>query len=433
VLLENYIFDEDEVGDAFADALTERARAGVEVRVVRDWMGSRGGASRGFWRRLTAAGVDLRCYNPPRVDSPFGWISRDHRKMIAVDGVVAYVSGLCISRRWRGDPARGVPPWRDTGVEIRGPAVADVEQAFADMWETIGAPMPPGTLSRREDIAPVGDVALRVVAGAPSTAGLLRMDQLVAAVARRSLWLTDAYFVGMTSYVQALRAAARDGVDVRLLVPSTTDVPLVRALSRAGYRPLLEAGVRIFEWNGSMVHAKTAVADGRWTRIGSSNLNLASFLGNYELDVAIEDDGVAGQMQEAYERDLANATEICLERNRVLPVGGRGAPPLPRRRGLPPRGITGSRAATSAMRVANAVGAAVTSHREIGRAESRVLVATGLILLALAIVATLWPRLLAVPLAVLGAWVGVTLIWRARRLVRAAARQTGARDSPPPS
>jgi len=101
-------------------------------------------------------------------------------------------------------------------------------------------------------LAPAGEVALRVVAGSPSTAGLFRMDQLVAAIARRSLWLTDAYFVGVTPYVQALRAAARDGVDVRLLVPNTTDLPLVRSFSRAGYRPLLDAGVRIFEWNGSL-------------------------------------------------------------------------------------------------------------------------------------------------------------------------------------
>ena len=129
---------------------------------------------------------------------------------------------------------------------------------------------------------------LRVVATVPNTAGLFRVDQLVAAMARKTLWLTDAYYAGTAAYVEALRAAARDGVDVRLLVPGASDIPLIRPFSRAGYRPLLEAGVRVFEWNGSMIHAKTAVADGRWARVGSTNLNVASWLGNRELDVIVE-------------------------------------------------------------------------------------------------------------------------------------------------
>jgi len=298
-------------------------------------------------------------------------------------------------------------------------------QAFAGIWEAMGDPIPAGELSNAADLAPAGNVALRVVAGVPSTAGLLRMDQLVAAVARRTLWLTDAYFVGLSSYVQTLRAAARDGVDVRLLVPSSTDLPLVGALSRSGYRSLLEAGVRIFEWNGSMLHAKTAVADGRWTRVGSTNLNLASFLGNYELDVAIEDTDIAGQMEEMYEHDLTNATEICLEQNRVVRVGTRALTPTrPRRRQrLSARGRQGrsGRAAASAVRVANAVGAAVTNHREIGRAEGRILWGSGLGLVVLAAVSAVWPRVLATPLSLIGIWVGITLIWRARKLAHSQA------------
>jgi len=214
-------------------------------------------------------------------------------------------------------------------------------------------------------------------------------------------------------------------VDVRLLVPSSTDLPIVGALSRSGYRSLLEAGVRIFEWNGSMLHAKTAVADGRWTRVGSTNLNLASFLGNYELDVAIEDTGIAGQMEEMYERDLTNATEIYLEQNRVVRLGTRAlAPSRARRR----RGVSGGarqgrsgRAAASAVRVANAVGAAVTNHREIGRAEGRVLWGSGLGLVLIASVSALWPRILATPLTLIGIWVGLTLIWRARKLAHSQA------------
>ena len=149
-------------------------------------------------------------------------------------------------------------------------------------------------------------------------AGLFRLDQLIAALARERLWLTDAYFVGLTPYVQALCAAARDGVDVRLLVPGASDIPVVSPLSRAGYRPLLESGVRVFEWNGSMLHAKSAVADARWARVGSTNLNVASFWANYELDVAVEDERVPGEVAEMYEQDLEHATEIVLaRRNRV--------------------------------------------------------------------------------------------------------------------
>lgn len=119
------------------------------------------------------------------------------------------------------------------------------------------------------------------------------MDQLIAAMARRSIWLTDAYFLGTPSYVEALGAAARDGVDVRLLLPRTSDIPVVRSMSRVGYRALLEAGVHVFEWKGSMLHAKTAVADGRWARVGSTNLNLSSWMGNCEQDVIVEDESFA--------------------------------------------------------------------------------------------------------------------------------------------
>src|SRR5690606_32296844 len=180
-------------------------------------------------------------------------------------------------RPWAGDPERGIPPWRDTGVEIRGPAVADVEAAFAEVWAHMGPPLPEGERVPRERMEPAGTVALRVVASSLGSTGILRLDQLVAAGARDRSWLADAYFAGIPSYVQALGAAAQDGVDVRLLVPGATDVPLLRPLSLAGFRPLLEAGVRVFEWKGSMLHAKTAVADGRLARVGSSNLNISSW------------------------------------------------------------------------------------------------------------------------------------------------------------
>ena len=160
-------------------------------------------------------------------------------------------------------------------------------------------------------------MSMRVVASIPATAGMIRSDELIAALARKRLWLTDAYYAGTTSFVQALKAAAKDGVDVRLLVPNATDVPMVKIFSRAGYRPLLEAGVRVFEWNGTMLHAKTAVADGKWARVGSTNLNIASWFGNCELDAVIEDESFAHQMEDMYLDDLTKATEIVLDKKVV--------------------------------------------------------------------------------------------------------------------
>jgi cardiolipin synthase len=406
ILFENYIIEEDAVGLAFAEELIQRARSGVKVRLLRDWMGSRAGASRRFWRALEEAGVEVRAFNPPNLVSPLGWVSRDHRKMIAVDGRIAFVSGLCVSKRWQGDAARGIAPWRDTGLSLRGPAVAWVERAFKEVWDTTGAPLPPEELTAPEAIAAAGDVSVRIIAGRPTSTDLFRLDQVIATAAQRTLWLTDAYFVGYIPYVQALRGAARDGVDVRLLVPSTTDIALISPLSRSGYRPLLEAGVRVFEWNGSMIHAKTAVADGRWARVGSSNLNIASFIGNYELDVAIEDAAVARKMEDAYLRDLSNSTEITLSgHRRVRPAAPRG-PVAPRGAGRPPVG---------AVRFANAVGAAASGTRALGAVEGGIEVALAGLLFGLAVVGFLWPAALAYPFALLGVWLSITLLLRARR------------------
>ncbi|HEX6766539.1 MAG TPA: phospholipase D-like domain-containing protein, partial [Polyangiaceae bacterium] len=300
-----------------------------------------------------------------------------------------------------GDEARGVPPWRDTGIAVRGPAVHDVAVAFAENWAEIGESLPRDLPVLAELPPPAGDVAMRVLATRPRTTGVYRLDHMIAALAQKSLWLADAYFMGEPAYVQALAAAARDGVDVRLLVPGTSDLPIVGALSRTGYRQLLEAGVRIFEWNGSMMHAKTAVADGRWARVGSTNLNVASFYGNCEIDAAIEDEPFARRMAEQYEADLAGATEIVLAKRRRDRA-------VPRAR---PRGSAG-RAAAGAARIANTVGAAMTDGRKLAAPERRVLFGAAVLLVALAVVGFRWPRVLAWPTAGLCAWFAVGLVAR---------------------
>jgi cardiolipin synthase len=422
VFFESYIVHEDERGAEFADALAERARAGVRVRVLYDWMGGLGKTSRRFWQRLRAAGVEVRCFNPLRFRSPFGWLIRDHRKMLAVDGRIGFVTGLCVGRMWVGDPGQGIEPWRDTGLEVRGPSVADIERAFAQVWAAIGDPLPESDLHRRTAIGAQGEMSLRVVASTPGTAGLLRLDQFVASVVQRTLWLADAYFAGMPSYVQALRSAALDGVDVRLLVPGVSDLPWLRPLSRFGYRPLLEAGVRVYEWNGPMMHAKTAVADGHWARVGSSNLNLASWIGNYELDVVVEDEGFARTMERMYLRDLENATELVLEsrRGRAAPLAGREPAAKESQRSTKALRGTGSasRTAAGALRIGHTVKAALGNQRVMAPAEAWIVAVLGVLLLAAAAAAVRWPILVALPMAAVIGWVGVALLARAYALNR---------------
>jgi cardiolipin synthase len=410
---ESYIIHEDRAGWLFADALAAKARDGVRVRLVYDWMGGLGKTSRSFWNHLRAAGVDVRRYNPPRLDSPFGWVSRDHRKTLTVDGRIGFVTGLCVGQQWVGVPEKHIEPWRDTGIEVRGPAVANIEEAFAHVWAITGEDLPADETAKRDEIEPAGDVTLRVVASEPASAGMLRTDQLVATLARDKLWLTDAYYAGTTSYVQALRAAAKDGVDVRLLVPNASDIPILKPLSRAGYRPLLEAGVRVFEWNGTMLHAKTAVADCQWARVGSTNLNIASWFGNLELDVVIEDVPFAKEMEETYVHDLENATEVVLDAQHKLRRSRkveRAHPPLTS------GGGSGGRAAAGALRIGNAVGAAFTNRRVLEPVEARLMLSTGFLLLGVALITWLFPRVVTYPFVVLLLWISVALFYRAYRL-----------------
>jgi cardiolipin synthase len=425
VLFESYIVADDSVGRRFVQALAAKAREGLRVYVIYDWLGSSKASP--MWSLLRDAGVHVECFNPPSFDSPLAWLTRDHRKSIVVDGLVGYVSGLCVSSRWEGDPAKRLEPWRDTGVEIRGEAVAELERAFGRLWVTCGGSpiefdaVPPA-------LAKPGNMRVRVIAGEPGATGTYRTDLLVASVAREHLWLTDAYFIATAAYTQALRAAARDGVDVRLLVPGASDVPAVSPLSRAGYRALLEAGVRVFEWNGTMLHAKTAVADNLWSRVGSTNLNLASWMSNYELDVAIENRAFAEQMAAQYEQDLSRATEIVLtRRNRVRRSEPRENVVEAGAGGVARRAVSGSagRAAAGAVSVGSALGAALTNRRALGATEAGLLAFMGCVAIAIAAAAFFTPRLLAWPLGFLFGWLGVAWAWRAGRLWSRASQEQG--------
>lgn len=413
VHLENYLLQEDGVGQAFADALTDAVRRGVKCRVLYDWLGCRTKTSHRFWSALRTAGVEVRCYNPLQAGNPLQWISRNHRKVLCVDSQVGFTGGLCIGQDWTGHPDHGIPPWRDTAIEIRGPAAAYLSLAFADSWLTAGQAIPPEELPQPEATAAAGTMGLWVIAGLPDSMGLYRLEQLVAAIVERSLWLADAYFVATTGYVRALTGASQAGVDVRLLVPSAGNLPVVRSISRSAYRPLLEAGVRVFEWNGPMMHAKTAVADGCWSRVGSSNSNLASWITNRELDVTIHDVGLAREMEAMYERDLENATEVVLYSGRIRPTNPPGSNGMRYRDRQP--GSAG-RLLAGAVGFGSAVGATLARHRVVSPSESRIIAIAGLLLLLLALAALLMPRFVSYPIGILAAWIAIPLLIRARKL-----------------
>lgn len=394
IFFESYIIHEDEQGARFADALIKKAKEGVAVKLIYDWMGGFGKTSRKFWRRLSANGVDVRVFNPPTFFDPLLVLVRDHRKTLIVDGEIAFVTGLCVGQDWVGRPEKDAPPWRDTGVEIRGAAVADVEHAFANIWATIGAPLPDEMLSKREDFKPAGKTCLRVVEGVPSSSHIYRIDTILAAGVRETMWITDAYFVGVPSYLQSIKDAAEDGVDVRILVPQSTDIGLIRDTTRSTYRAMLEAGVRVFEWNGSMIHAKTAVFDGRFSRVGSTNLNIASWFGNYELDVLVEDADFGRQMQEMFLKDLENSTEIILEDTHT-----KRAQKTKRLRG---RGAGSMRKATaSALNAATSIGSIITKQTRLGAAEAKLLFLVGAGLLILALLFIFFPRIASIPLVII--------------------------------
>lgn len=205
------------------------------------------------------------------------------------------------------------------------------------------------------------------------------------------------------------------------LVPNATDFPLLRPLSRAGYRVLLEAGVRVLEWNGAMLHTKTAVADGRWARVGSTNLNIASWFGNCEMDIVIEDEAFAHQMEQMFHDDLANSTEVFLDAKQRVRVPNQ--PGHHRRRTTSGRGTSGH-AAAGAVRIVNAVAAAFTYRRVIEPVESRIMVTAGVALFALAILFAWFPRLLAYPLVLLFAWIASALLYHSYKLRRSRAKHS---------
>ncbi len=324
VVLEAYILRSDDVGHRIGDALIGAAQRGVTVRVLSDWIGMRG-IQWSFITGLKKAGIQHRVFNPPGLRPWFGLIPRDHRKLLVVDSSVGITGGVGIGNEWMGKTKRRRGHWRDTAVRIEGPAANDMQQAFDAMWERAYKRERRGShrLTRRAargahlDPATAAPSLVGIIEGEPLRMRIARALQMQAISAERSIWIANAYFVPSPSEVESLLGAARDGVDVRVLVPARNDHRWVSFLTRRYYRRLLTNGVRIWEWKGTMMHAKTSVVDGRWVRVGSTDFNPLGVAINYELDAVIEDASLGAQAEEMFLADLEASREITM-RSRIV-------------------------------------------------------------------------------------------------------------------
>jgi cardiolipin synthase len=326
--LETYIFDDDEAGQQFSDLLLQRQAAGVQVNVIYD---SVGGILNGpeLVERLRAGGIAVLEFNPV---SPLAensktllWNNRDHRKLLVIDGRIAFTGGINISDTYTSAPGKRAPKkdagdkptagWRDTHIRIEGPVVAEFQKLFIDTWtRQKGAP-----LARRRyfpELKAQGDEMVRAIGSTPDDPHSLIYLTLLSAIshAEREVHLTIAYFAPDPQLLKALTDAAQRGVEVSLVLPSNSDSWAIFHLGRSYYSRLLRGGVSIHERRGAVMHAKSVCIDGVWSTIGSTNMDWRSFLHNDEINAVVLGRGFAVQMEAMFAADLAESNTITLER-----------------------------------------------------------------------------------------------------------------------
>ncbi|MBI2388970.1 MAG: cardiolipin synthase B [Deltaproteobacteria bacterium] len=319
VLMEFYWFGSDAVGRQFCDALAERARAGVTVRLVFDAFGSRP-IDPDMFQALRASGADARAYHPlfGLADAQRRWAFRDHRKMLVCDGEVGFTGGLNIGREWA-SRTQGGEGWRDDMVEVRGPAASELRTLFHGTWRRL---LPrrdrsdPSLVPQNTEVPPAPTRPVWVMANGHGwrqrraiRATYLRWIQQ----ARASIDIVNAYFVPDFRTRRALVQAARRGVAVRVLVPANSDLPVVQWAVEALLERLVKKGVRAFAFAGSVLHSKTAVVDEARVTIGSYNLDHRSFRYNLEVNLAIESRRFGQMVKASFERDLSASVEWTLD------------------------------------------------------------------------------------------------------------------------
>ena len=319
--LETYIFEDDEKGREFADVLLAKQGEGVQVNLIYDSVGSLK-TPKPFFDRLKDGGVRVVEFNPVNpLKAKKGWQinNRDHRKLLVVDGAVAFLGGINISNDYstasasalRGSSNPSSLGWRDTHVRIEGPVVDEFQKLFMSTWAKQGGEaLPAGEYI--PELKAAGTQIVRAIGSSSEDPYSTIYVTLVSAVtnAEKHVYLTNAYFVPDPQLLEALINAARRGVDVKLILPSHSDSPLVFHAGRSFYDVLLDGGVRIFERQSALLHAKTAIVDGVWSTIGSTNLDWRSFLYNDELNAVVLGREFAGEMQAMFEKDLEASREI---------------------------------------------------------------------------------------------------------------------------
>ena len=312
--LEFYIYWDGEIGRQFAEALAERARAGVAVKVILDSVGS-AQMSQSLIDFLLRNGIDLEWYHPLRWYTLSRLNHRTHRKLMVIDGTVGFSGGVGIADEWLGD-ADAKNHWRETVVRLEGPAVTQLQFAFMDNWVKSRGELLTG-LDYFPQVEARGHHLTQVIKSSPSEgSSAVKLLYIVSIVsATKSIYISNAYFVPDRDTLRALEGAVRRGVDVRVIVPGEyTDVPLVREASRMHYELMLRRGIRIFEYQPTMMHAKTMVVDGIWSTVGSSNFDERSFRLNDEVNVNVYNEEIAQQMESMFFHDLARCEEITLRK-----------------------------------------------------------------------------------------------------------------------
>ncbi|AYF88043.1 cardiolipin synthase [Pseudomonas sp. DY-1] len=332
--METYILEGDEVGQRFADKLIAKQRSGVQVNLIYDSVGTLGTPPE-YFERLRQSGIRLVEFNPVNpMSAKAGWElnQRDHRKLLIVDGRIAILGGINISSVYSGGsfgsstqvPSDGELPWRDTDLRIEGPVVAELQKLFIGTWDQQKG----GTLVPRHyfpPIQPMGKEVVRAIGSSPEEPYSQIYATLISALqsAQSEIWLTSAYFVPDPQLLDALKAAVRRGVDVRLVVPSSTDSWLVFHAGRAYYKELLEAGVRLYERKDALLHVKAGVIDGVWSTVGSTNLDWRSFLHNHEVNVVVLGTDFGERMRGAFLEDVKSSHELTLESWKRRPIRAR--------------------------------------------------------------------------------------------------------------
>ncbi|MEO8417419.1 MAG: cardiolipin synthase [Methylophilaceae bacterium] len=322
VNMETFIIEDDEVGQRFAELLTSKQKSGVQVNLIYDSVGSLS-TPKEFFKPLIESGGNVLEFNPINpLTARKGWqfTRRDHRKLLIVDGQVAFVGGINISSVYssgsfgRAKSNKDKPPWRDTHLRVAGPVVSDFQKLFMATWrEQNGEPLAP------KDYLPEpgsqGNEVVRAIGSSPEEPYSQMYVTLLSAInsAETRVSLTNAYFVPDPQLLAVLKGAVQRGVDVRLLLPGKTDSTMVFYASRSYYDELLSAGVKIYERQDSLLHAKTALIDGVWSTIGSTNLDWRSFVYNQEINAVILGQDFGTQMQTMFENDLASSTLITVD------------------------------------------------------------------------------------------------------------------------